>query len=412
MHTAIVEALQPLRAESQRQVVLVTDGLIGAEQEIIGEVLERLPQGSRVHTVGVGSSVNRSLTGPLARAGRGAEIIVGLGEDPERAARSLRDRTASPAVVDLALQGTALLQVAPRWLPDLFAGSPVLVGLRLDPRGGEVTVTGRTHTGSWQAKVQVPANPGAAPHPPVPALFAREVVEDLEAVRAVANAAAAAELDQRIESIALAHQIASRLTSWFAATETATVDPRAPIRRTRVPQELPHGMDAEGLGLRRGRLRLSGTLTMGPAPRGGPAGTLKQHLGVAQGMRGTPKRPSPPVETVGGARAAPPEERSAAASAPTAPRRGRVLHWKDGELVIEVESDGAAFDPAALTAVGVELHDGQVLDALVDVARSTPPGSPAAGLWLRLTLRVAGPAPASVRSVVVFQGSITWTVLM
>ena len=240
----------------------------------------------------------------------------------------------------------------------------------------------------------------------------REVVEDLEVVRAVASAAAAAELDQRIESIALAHQIASRLTSWFAATETATVDPRAPIRRTRVPQELPHGMDAEGLGLPRQRLRLGRTLAMGPAPRGKPSGTLGRGLVVRQDTRRAPRPPSEPVETLGGAGAAPPEERSAAASAPTAPRRGRVLYWKDGELVIEVESDGAAFDPATITAVGVELEDGQILDALVDVARSTPAGNPAAGLWLRLTLRVAGPAPASIRSVVVFQGSITWTVVM
>ena len=398
MRAAIVEALQPLRAESQRQVVLVTDGLIGFEQELVGEVLERLPQGSRVHTVGVGSSVNRSLTGPLARAGRGAEIIVGLGEDPERAARSLRERTASPAVIDLTLQGTALLEVAPRRLPDLFAGSPVLVGLRLDPRGGEVTVAGRTHTGTWKASVQVAADSGATPHPAVPALFAREVVEDLETARAVADAAAAAELDRRIESIALAHQIASRLTSWVAATETATVDPRAPIRRQRIPQELPYGMHAEGLGLARRSITLGG----------------KRSLGIAQEMhraRGAPKPASPPEDTLGD-EAAVPEHLSLATGTAAARRRGRVLHWKDGELVIEVESDGADFDPAGITAVVVELEDGQVLQAHVDVARSSPAGRPVAGLWLRLTLRVDAPAPASVRSVTLSQGFITSTVLV
>ena len=415
MRAAIVEALQPLRAECQRQVVLVTDGLIGFEQELVGEVLERLPQGSRVHAVGVGSSVNRSLTGPLARAGRGAEIVVGLGEDPERAARSLRERTASPAIVDLTLQGPALLEVAPRRLPDLFAGSPVLVGLCLDPRGGEVTVTGRTHTGTWQARVKVAADSGATPHPGVPALFAREVVEDLETARAVADAAAAAELDRRIESIALAHQIASRLTSWVAETEIATVDPRAPIRRQRIPQELPHGMRAEALGLDKRSMTL-GRTRMASVPGGAPDGfTLRQSLRLSQEMksvRGAPKPPSPPVDALGEDEAAPAEHLSVATDAAVAPRRGRVLHWKDGELVVEVESDGAAFDPAAITAVLVELEDGQVLEAHVDVARSTPAGRPVAGLWLRLTFQVDALAPASVRSVTLSLGFITWTVLV
>jgi hypothetical protein len=89
-----------------------------------------------------------------------------------------------------------------------------------------------------------------------------------------------------------------------------------------------------------------------------------------------------------------------------------VLRWKDGELVIEFESDGSDFDPAAITAVMVELEDGQVLQARVDVARSTPAGRPVAGLWLRLTLRVDAPAQASVRSVTLSQGVITSTVLV
>ena len=54
MHTAVLEALHPLRPKAQRQVVLLTDGYIGFEQLIIGQLLRELPTESRLHVVGVG----------------------------------------------------------------------------------------------------------------------------------------------------------------------------------------------------------------------------------------------------------------------------------------------------------------------------------------------------------------------
>ena len=77
MRAGILEALKPLRRESQRQVILITDGKIGFEAEVVAAISQKLPSGSRVHTVGVGSSVNRSLTSPAARAGL-APLVQGI----------------------------------------------------------------------------------------------------------------------------------------------------------------------------------------------------------------------------------------------------------------------------------------------------------------------------------------------
>src|SRR5581483_4555958 len=55
MRDGILEALGPIRQKAQRQVVLMTDGLIGFESEIVQAICERLPEGSRVHAVGIGS---------------------------------------------------------------------------------------------------------------------------------------------------------------------------------------------------------------------------------------------------------------------------------------------------------------------------------------------------------------------
>jgi Ca-activated chloride channel family protein len=248
MRSGILEALKPLRPGAQRQVVLITDGLIGFESEIVATLQENLPPGCRLHTVGVGSSVNRSLTGPAARAGHGVEVIIDLDGDVAEATRTLLARTCAPLVTDLVLDGDALEEHAPAKLPDLFAGAPALLSLRLRPGGGALRLRGTTAEGPWSEEVQVPAlEPGEGP-PSLVALFGRERVEDLETLRATGRDAH--RLDQEIERTGLDFQIATRLTSWVAITEERTVDPEAKKRDESVPQELPYGMNAEALGLR------------------------------------------------------------------------------------------------------------------------------------------------------------------
>ena len=248
MREGILAALTGLRADSQRQVVLVTDGLIGFEQEIVSEVLHSLPAGSRVHAVGVGSAVNRSLTGPVARAGRGVEVVVGIGEDPEPAAARIVARTASPVVVDLSLSGEALVGSAPAQLPDLFQGAPALIALELRPEGGTLTVRGTSSKGRWQQDVHVAAQATGQGSGAVARLYGRERIEDLETRRAAGEPSSA--MDEAVEGLGLAFQIASKRTSWVAIDEEPSVDPGVPTRRERVPHQLPHAMSAEGLGLR------------------------------------------------------------------------------------------------------------------------------------------------------------------
>jgi hypothetical protein len=246
MASGVAEALRPLRPEAQRQVVLVTDGEIGFESQIVGLVARDLPPGCRLHTVGVGPAVNRTLTGGAARAGRGAEIVVGLDEDALPTVARLVARLEAPLLTELEVSGPALLECAPARLPDVCAAAPVLVALRLRPEGGTLRIAGRLGGKPWEEQVGVPAVAAGAGSAAVPALYGREAVEDLEMRRAAGETGG---IDQRIERVGLAFQIATRLTSWVAISEEATVDPRQPTRRERIPQALPEGLSAEGLGL-------------------------------------------------------------------------------------------------------------------------------------------------------------------
>jgi Ca-activated chloride channel family protein len=407
MREGIVEALSGVRAEAQRQVVLITDGQIGFESTVVAAVCERLPAASRLHTVGVGSAVNRSLTGPAARAGHGIEVIVGLGEDPERAATRLVARTRAPLLVDLVLGGSALLEHAPAKLPDLFAGAPALVGVALRPDGGELTVRGRTLEGTWEQRLRVaPIAPGQG-NQAVVALFGREAVEDLET--RLAAGVDAREIDARIERLGVDYQISTRLTSWVAVSEERTIDPSEPLRRMRMPHELPYGMSAEGLGLRP-------AMPAAALARAMPAKALNQSLTMgAEALKLSNPLSFSHIEPPKSAAEAHPfsessiddldalyaeDEAAPAGPAPAEevwewPRvwlRGRVVIHREDLLVVEVLADGGplAWSPDGRVRV-VFVSRGVVAE--IDERRTTRKGTVETGATARLALKLPPGTP-------------------
>lgn len=250
MVSGMMEALAPLTERSQRQVILMTDGYIGSERDVITQVMHKLPRGScRVHVVGVGSSVNRTLTQGVARAGAGVELILAPGEDAERLVGGLLARTAAPLLTHVEVKGNALLANAPAYLPDLYAGSPALISLQLRAEGGSLEVSGYTAEGPWHTQVTVPACREGQGTQALAALFARETVEDLELAHATTTTDHAA-IDRAIEDLGLRFQISTRLTTWVAVSQEATVDPSRPGRSEVVAHEVPHGVSVAGLGLR------------------------------------------------------------------------------------------------------------------------------------------------------------------
>jgi Ca-activated chloride channel family protein len=371
MRAGIEAALRPLGRDSQRQVVVMTDGHIGFESEIVREVRDRLPRGSRLHAVGVGSSVNRALTGPAARAGRGIEIVVDLDEEVSRAAQRLCAATHAPVVVDLELEGEAIAGRAPRALPDLFAARPLLVSLALRPEGGEIRVRGRTRAGAWEALLRAPACAPGEGSAALVARYGRESVGDLEADLAAGGDAEA--IDRAVERIGLDFQIATRRTSWVAVSEERSVDPRAPIRRVRMPQALPYGVSAEGMGLR--------------------APVMGLLVGRFDALADGSAEAFPP------ARSASPAPRSARGRS-----RGRGLGWagvlgssfgrsprilrgrRVAEATFEAEvAEGAlAWSPPARATL--ELADGRHVEVDVVAERSTRKGRIEIGSSLRVTL--------------------------
>jgi Ca-activated chloride channel family protein len=307
MESAVIEAMRALRPGSQRQVVLATDGYIGGEAQIVRRLLRDLPASCRLHFVGVGSAVNRTLSTAMARAGRGVEVLCGLDEDAERSTARLIAATRMPVLTDLVLSGSALIAHAPARLPDVFEGAPFVAAVQVQP--GELIVRGDTATGGWEQRVTVPACRAGEGAQAIVQVYGRERVADLEA-----RTFGGDEVDAEIEAIGIAFQIATRLTSWIA------IDPeRREVGAERyedMPQVLPYGTTAAAFGLRQG---------MGPAMQanftlGGPPGMLK----MRPALRSVAHHAARSV--------ARPDESSVARAA--APRAAAPSHWWVNALIL------------------------------------------------------------------------------
>lgn len=402
MAPGIVAALASARDVAQRQVVLVTDGLIGFEDKVVAEIRNGLPPATRVHTVGVGSAVNRSLTAAAARAGRGAEVLIGLGEDPAAAIAQLLARTCAPLVTQLEVGGTALLDHAPAALPDVFAGSPVRIAVRLRPEGGTVVVRGKRPNGGYgEERVDVPQVAPGTGSAAVVALYARERVEDLDTQAAAGETNG---IDSQIERLGLDFQIATRRTSWVAIAEEPTVDPGQPVRRERIPHLLPHGMSAEGLGLREAATSPAMAMPMIclSAPPAASADLMEEDSDAffepdALADRGS-LRPRAIDRRTAASR--PPSFRPAAPAKERPVLAARILLRRGRQLVVEFDLP-FPLDWRPGAEVTVVHPNGSITRAYADPERTTHPGLVDAGCTVRLALDLGAEpgaeAPAEIR---------------
>lgn len=400
MHGGILEALALLGPEAQRQVLVVTDGLIGGEEQLVHDIASRLPGACRVHTLGIGHGVNRTLTAGAARAGRGLERIVAPGENPADACAELLTVMERPVVVDLDVDGSEGVELATGPL-DVFAASPSLIPVRLDVDAsghptGFVRLRGRTAEGTWTATLDVAGAPeGSGANA---ALFAREKVQELETFGPVNSSAS--ETDSQIEALGLAFQIATRRTSWIAITDGRTVDPRVPTRNVEMPHELGACLSAEGLGLRHstGRLREasvlgyisadmesaggmapSGAVAPAPAPMPKPASRSRGKLQKKSREFFRPlRRREEGFETDD---LAPMDEEQEGLLTVQA----RIVLSDKGRLVIVFEAP-CDLPWSDISALEVELSDGRAVLASLDPAGSTS-GTVPSGSEVRMVLR-------------------------
>ena len=243
------ELLAPLRealslllgpGESARDpvLVLVTDGQVGNEDQLLGQLAGELRR-VRVHTVGIDQAVNAGFLGRLAAAGGGRCELVESEDRLDEAMAAIHRRIGAPLAsrLELVPDGLTVLDgtLAPSRLPDLFPGVPLVVAGRYRGAGG-LTLRG---TGPDGAPWSVTVRGGCHDAPAITAQWARAHVRDLEDGYAVAGDTA---LEQRIVDASLRYGVLCRFTA-FVAVDSRVVTEGGEPHRVVQPVELPAGWD-------------------------------------------------------------------------------------------------------------------------------------------------------------------------
>jgi Ca-activated chloride channel homolog len=247
MLTGIRAAIKlPVSAGRLRTIVLLSDGYIGNENEILAEVQQELASGNRLYSFGAGSSVNRFLLNRIAEIGRGISYIIRQDEPIDKTVENFFQQLNNPVLtnIDVTWEGDGEAPIIyPYSPPDLFKGQPLVIfGRKLDKVAGKLTVRGTTIAKEYQKSFELSfaeeGNSGIAQ------LWGRA------RIKALTNQMLSYESKAGVEEVidtALTYKLLSQYTAFVAVSEEVRVNPDGESITVEVPLEMPQGVSYEGI---------------------------------------------------------------------------------------------------------------------------------------------------------------------
>jgi len=242
--TEILDALQLAlgasdHAERVQQVVFITDGSVGNEDELFRFIRERLGE-RRLFTVGIGAAPNRHFMRGAARFGRGAFTEVSALSDVSTQLDGLWAKLDAPVMRDVAVQWQgATPETWPRRAPDLYRGEPLVLLAKL---GRDTRAASLSGVLAGQAFAQPVTIDRAARESGIHRLWARRQIESL--MDSAVEGHDEASIRAGVVPLALRHHLVSKYTSLVAIDTRAGNDGRAP--RASVGLALPAGNEMFG----------------------------------------------------------------------------------------------------------------------------------------------------------------------
>ena len=247
MRPALALALDsPQSEEHLRQVVFITDGSVGYEDELFTMIEDRLGA-ARLFTVGIGSAPNSVFMRKAAEAGRGSYTFISALHEVQERMDGLFQKLEQPQVTDIEVEwpSSVVTDSYPAVVPDLYIGEPVTVKVEASGkfrRNDTIRIRGNSVAGAWTAEVPVHAASNSAG---IAALWARARIGELLDIER--RHAEPDEVRARIVDTALTHHLVSKYTSLVAVDKTPVRPSSDPLNSEQVANLMPYGQSANAI---------------------------------------------------------------------------------------------------------------------------------------------------------------------
>jgi Ca-activated chloride channel family protein len=224
--------------ERDRILVLVTDGQVGNEDQILRNLGDRV-QSIRIFTLGIDRAVNEGFLKRLAALGGGwCEFVEG--EDRlDEVLNQVHRRIGMAVLTGLRLKPAGLRldaeSVVPARLPDLFAGAPLCVMGRYHGSANvSIALQAEGASGSaWSETVQASSSLISA----LSCVWARGHIRELEDRYVLGHR----ELEKQIVDTSLRFNVLCRFTAFVAVDKSEVVNAGGQLHQITQPVEAPQG---------------------------------------------------------------------------------------------------------------------------------------------------------------------------
>ena len=220
-----------------RQVIFLTDGCVGNEQQLFQTVRERLGD-SRLFTVGIGSAPNSYFMRNIAERGKGSFTYIGDVKEVQERMEELFTKLENPLLTDirLSLSNNAAAEMFPDPIPDLYLGEPVTLVARLKEVPEQFILSGYYEGRFWETEVNTRT---AGESGGISIRWARQKIKAL--MDSLDGGADKDKVRKNVVATALQHQLVSRYTSLVAVDVTPSKPDHETMNSKIAKTNLPRG---------------------------------------------------------------------------------------------------------------------------------------------------------------------------